>query len=398
MKLLGQNRFEMKRALLELLLVIIASVTVTATFAQGGDPPLRVNWYATVKPWREGSLERAMGQSASATTLPLAAYNVTSTRDGNNYSGVIVGRNPLFHGARTTLIPVFIVPLKIVMADSGHAFDPTAVDPFGCLPSGTTALSLSQASPIFQAPPNDWTMNNTDVGAGQYNDVFQRAEFFDNVAITRNRYHTALTVGTLSEQAVEVPVGVGRTIDAQQFGGCGALAEVDVNSLDSYLTGTLIPALAGQGVGPTNFPFFLLYNVVMTDDGNCCILGYHGATGSPLQTYSPTDFDSTGLFTGVGNTSVFAHEVGEWLNDPTGNNPTPAWGHTGQVSGCQSNFEVGDPLSGTDFPPVTMPNGFTYRLQELAFFSWFYGAPSIGAGEKFSDNGTFSQDAGAPCT
>jgi hypothetical protein len=43
----------------------------------------------------------------------------------------------------------------------------------------------------------------------------------------------------------------------------------------------------------------------------------------------------------------------------------------GQVLGCQSNLEVGDPLSGTDAPPIVMPNHFTYHLQELAFFSWF---------------------------
>jgi hypothetical protein len=63
-----------------------------------------------------------------------------------------------------------------------------------------------------------------------------------------------------------------------------------------------------------------------------------------------------------------AHEIGEWMNDPFGNNPTPLWGHTGQVSGCQNNLEVGDPLTGTIVPPVVMPNGFTYHLQELAFF------------------------------
>ena len=33
-------------------------------------------------------------------------------------------------------------------------------------------------------------------------------------------------------------------------------------------------------------------------------------------------------------------------------NPTPKWGHIGQVSGCQSNLEVGDPLSGTNAPAV----------------------------------------------
>ena len=34
-------------------------------------------------------------------------------------------------------------------------------------------------------------------------------------------------------------------------------------------------------------------------------------------------------------------------------------------------------------------NGLTYRLQELAFFSWFFGGPSLGTGGKYSSNGTF---------
>jgi hypothetical protein len=109
------------------------------------------------------------------------------------------------------------------------------------------------------------------------------------------------------------------------------------------------------------------------------VLGFHGAksygVSRPTQTFSPLDFDTTGLFgPSVTDTSIMAHEVGEWQDDPFGNNPTPAWGHTGQVAGCQNNLEVGDPLTGTNIAPVTMPNGFTYHLQELAFFSWFYGA------------------------
>jgi hypothetical protein len=92
-----------------------------------------------------------------------------------------------------------------------------------------------------------------------------------------------------------------------------------------------------------------------------------------------------------------SYEVAEWMDDPLGTNPTPAWGHVRQVGGCQNNLEVGDRLSGTDIPTVTMPNGFTYHLQELAFFSWFYGPPSIGSGGLFSDNGTFKTDAGPVC-
>ena len=64
------------------------------------------------------------------------------------------------------------------------------------------------------------------------------------------------------------------------------------------------------------------------------------------------------------------------MDDPFRINPTPLWGNIGQVQGaCQGNLEVGEPLTGTDVPDVTMPNGYTYHLQELAFFSWFFGAP-----------------------
>ena len=97
------------------------------------------------------------------------------------------------------------------------------------------------------------------------------------------------------------------------------------------------------------------------------------------------------------DTAGGSHEIGEWMDDPFTVNEVPPWGHIGQQPGCQINLEVGDPRSGTDRPPVVMPNGFTYHLQELAFFSWFFGKPSIGIHGWFSDNGTFLKDAGPPC-
>jgi hypothetical protein len=36
-------------------------------------------------------------------------------------------------------------------------------------------------------------------------------------------------------------------------------------------------------------------------------------------------------------------------------------------------------------------------MQELAFFSWFYGAPSVGVNGWFSNNDTFTHDAGPVC-
>lgn len=148
-------------------------------------------------------------------------------------------------------------------------------------------------------------------------------------------------------------------------------------------------------------PMFLLSNVVMgssaTDYFTCCTIGYHGATGLPIQTYLVGDFDSSTFFVEPIDVLYWSHEVAEWMNDPFVNNPVPAWGHVGQQPGCQTNLEVGDPLSGTQFPAVTMNNGFTYHPQELAFFSWFFGAPSVGVNGWFSDNGTFLTDAGPVC-
>ena len=66
--------------------------------------------------------------------------------------------------------------------------------------------------------------------------------------------------------------------------------------------------------------------------------------------------------------------------------------------GIPKGVEVGDPLSGTLMPAVTM-NGKAYLMQELGFFSWYFNSaadPSVGAGGVFSSNGTF-RGASKPC-
>jgi hypothetical protein len=106
-------------------------------------------------------------------------------------------------------------------------------------------------------------------------------------------------------------------------------------------------------------------------------------------------YDNTGDFSGSGDISALSHEVSEWMNDPSTANPTKPWGNIGQVSGCQSNLETGDPLSGTVITDSL--NGKTYHPQELAFFSWFYHqSPSIGANGWYSSGGSFTTSA-APC-
>lgn len=361
-------------------------------------------------------------------TLPLWTFNIKGSRDGDHHIGAIVGHDP-FRNPGTDQVPTYIVPLVIRTHMVATAYDPTTgyystapgvttIDPtendHACLTRpNNNPIRLVQQSPIFS--PAHFVFGGTDVGTTQYVDAFQRANFWQALGGNADEYHVLLApVITLPPVFIDVPATAGLALTdpnlfqaAYGFSYCAPFLLVDINWFDSYLTGTVIPSLAKAGVGPTNLPFFTTYNAAwpvgdVTFIGNCCAVGYHGATGVPLvdQSYGVADFDTTGWFLGPPqglNTEVQSHEIAEWMNDPFVSNETAPWGGSGQVSGCQANLEVGDPLTGSDVAPVTMPNGFTYNLQELAFFSWFFGAPSVGANGWYSNNDTFTTDAGGIC-
>lgn len=384
-----------RRPSVSFLICGLLCVCAPALFAQKtktiGKPEERKIIYIVPPRRTPAELATIRNQSASGSTIALWNYNFRAY-DGNIYSGEMVGRNPLFHGHRMTTIPTYVIPVIFTFDDTGEVFDPTTPD--GCLfDNSNNSISVDTAvlnSPIFQN--SDFVMNGVDVGSTQYLDAFERANFWVGAAGTP--YHTVFstTPTVLAPINVEVSLANGFT----NFGVCRDIGEMDQAWWDNLLQTTIIPSLAAQGVGPTSFPQFIFDSVAMTIQGNCCALGYHGnmLNGGVFQTYSANDFDTSGAF-GGDNTSTMSHEVAEWMDDPAGSNAVPAWGAEGQVTAgnCQNNLEVGDPLS-PGFSTPTNPfsvtlNNFTYTLQELAFFSWFYGGSSLGAGGKYSDNGTF---------
>ncbi len=358
-----------------------------------------------------GASSAAELAAAAVSSVPLWNYTQIASRDRKTYKGMMVGRSPFFHGARTTNINAILVPVKITFKSGGMVFDPDQTDAT-CLPNGTvTATSLTQGSPILMRA--NFRMNGVDEEDTQYFDAFQRANFFDAVNPTGDSYHTLLNLTDTVSATVSIAASSGKVFSADSLGSCAPVGVMNVNTFQNIVEKTLIPGLAAQGVGPTNVPIFLLYNVVMSEGPpkgnpptNCCILGYHSAVqkSSRIQLYAVADYDSSQAFEGSPpsglNSAILSHEIAELHDDPLGTNATPAWGNgVGQLPPgvCQKNLEVADPLSGTFLPEVTMPNGITYDLQELAFYSWFFGAPSIGAGGLFSDNGSFTTDAGAIC-
>jgi hypothetical protein len=334
---------------------------------------------------------QARASALAGTTVP--EYTASVKVGTKNFTYTIVGKNPAIKVTNaSTTVNAEIVPL--IMKFAGHTWDPTKVD--SC-DTGASALSRTQKSPVIV--PQAWKFGSTSIGTGQYIDAFQRAEFwkFAKPGGINPTFGVTLSAKTLTAVTINVPLAQAAT--AAIGCGNGLLGAANINWLDPFLQNTVIPSLKSQGVLTTTFPIFLLHNFVeyIGTVGQCCVLGYHNTfnTSAGAQTYGLAMYDNSGAFTGSSDISALSHEVGEWQNDPDTINPTPSWGNIGQVSGCQANLEVGDPLSGTTFADTL--NGFTYHPQELAFFSWFYHqSPSLGVNGWFSNKGTFRTFA-APC-
>jgi hypothetical protein len=335
-------------------------------------------------------------QSQSLATAAFTHFTSTVTTGGITYTYTMAGKNPAKPVTNAaSSIGSFVIPTVIQFQGTSDVWDPTVVD--SC-DAGASALTRTVKSPIFVKEA--WNWGGTSIGTGQVTDAFQRAEFwsFANPSGVNPTYAVNLGKKVLTKLTITVPLADAAAANISC--GNGLLGAVNFNWLDPFLQQTVIPSLASAGVSPKKLPIFLLHNVVSYQGttSNCCILGYHNAynTSTGVQTYAVAMYDNSSAFSGSHDISALSHEIGEWMDDPYVNNPTPAWGHIGQVSGCQGNLEVGDPLSGTTFANTI--NGFTYHPQELAFFSWFYHQnPSLGVNGWYSDQGTFTTFA-ANCT
>ena len=335
----------------------------------------------------------AQARASARAGTTVHEYTATVKVGTKSFKYTIVGKNPAIQVASpSTTVTAEIVPL-IMKFTNGDTWDPTKAD--SCDP-GASALSRTQKSPIVVAQAHSF--GGTSIGNVQVTNAFQRAEFWKYAAPSgiNPTFGVKLAFKTLAPVTIHVPAAQSTAFSI----GCGngLLGAANINWLDPFLQNTVIPSLASQGVGTTTFPVFLLHNFVeyIGNSSQCCVLGYHNiySVAAGAQTYGLAMYDNSGAFLGSSDISALSHEVGEWQNDPNTANPTPAWGHTGQVSGCQNNLEVGDPLSGTTFNDAL--NGFTYHPQELAFFSWFYHQkPSLGVNGWYSDQDTFTTPAAA---
>ena len=303
--------------------------------------------------------------------VALPQWNGSFVYKGTTYTYHMVGTAPSSN--TSTTIQTYIIPLKVVITNKKGTKVP--YNPSHVLSNGNSVTQNTVLSPIFDSTTT-YTQGGTDVGTTQYEDAFQRANFWGTVS-SHTGYHVLLGGPTvLPTQTINVPTGHGSIATA--FGVKAGL--VDINYFDAQIQ-TIMTRLTQ--IQPNTLPIFLTYDVYLTESApptlnSCCIGGYHSATGT--QAYSMATYvDAVGAFSQ--NVSALSHEVGEWMDDPL-------VGGENQVQ-C-GILEVGDPLEGTanygGFPYVL--HGFTYDLQDLVFLTYF-GAPtttSLHGWLSFQDN------------
>lgn len=289
----------------------------------------------------------------------LPTWNGSFTYAGTKYTYYMAGAAP--STGKSTTVKTFIIPVKVSIP--GCTTDPT-VDKQG----SKTVQNLTVNSPIFKNMK--YTLGGVVVGTTQFEDAFQRANFWNTVK-NHTGYHVLLSATpTILPKMTLTPGANGGC--GHDFGPLNGL--MDINYFDQQANNYIA---AHSQIVPDSLPIFMTDNLYLTS-GGCCIGGYHSATGA--QAYSHFTYITTpGVFSQ--DTAALSHEVGEWMDDPLFK------GYNNVACGI---LEVGDPEEGFsnygDFPYKF--NGFTYHLQDLTFLEYF-GAPnttSIKGWETFHDN------------
>jgi hypothetical protein len=343
----------------------------------------------TAFPLKGVSSKTLQDEAAMGATIPFWTGTTLSPFDGNAYIYSIVGKNPMFSNTTTKLMYVPIV--LVIKYPDGTVLDPTKPGCYDTVPVEDR---------FFQGPnfvPTDLVSNGINVGKTQLGDGFQRAEFWK--ILQGPNYHTILASASAAASAIVVHVNAPFSARTEAGVCPGSNHRIGLLSLLWYRYE--IQKIAEKYATTSQVPLIVTYNALLTvltaPNGGCCYLGYHEAfqrSSGGTQVLATGTYNDKLIFPKpIEDIDVMTHEIGEVLNDPFGNNPTPAWGHVGQVTGCQSNLEVGDPLTGTAF--TLYYNHFIYHPQELAFFSWFYRTPSTGTGNLYSFEGTFKTPQGS---
>jgi hypothetical protein len=371
-----------------------AAATTTARLSPS---PVRPSQFKLVPPQLPG--HRSLGSSSSSLAAAAGPVGQTVpysiiTRNypaGNPYQDDVVGGDPTLAGTGTTTLVTPIIPLQIAISGGSTVSD--ASTPMSDCGKSISATTATQDSPLFQNVTPDPENNMT-----QLIDAYERGNFNQETkpsGISPN-YHLLFSPFIGSPVTVTVPAA---DIAKYTPPGCGHFYGIDETWWMSNFPSVVANLVNGGTITGHQMPLFVMYNAGLCNGALNCgstgvVGGYHNYLNTSTTCYPPTcalpprpvsevygvyDYDISGGLPSQ-DTAIMSHEVGEAINDPYITNPVPTWGHIGQQPGCQSNLEVGDPLSagGIGSPSLVQDTymlnsvSYTFHVQDLAYHSWFF--------------------------
>src|SRR5262249_25315627 len=218
---------------------------------------------------------------------------------------------------QTTVIPTVVIPYRVVFPNQ------TIFDASTDLVDGVTPVNGVVNSPIFKAVP--WSAGPTASGTTQLGDAMMRANFWSTHSDQGSGYHvvlsTPLVVPTVT---IVVPADKG-------FLAADSVSGAPFGYVDNrWLRDTMAQVTIALGIKPDTLPIHLFSTVAATSV-DFFSLGFHdawdlsGITGvAGVQTFVQAGyFSATSQFARNPNVSIVAHELAEWLNDPTADNLVP---------------------------------------------------------------------------
>src|SRR5579872_3966944 len=141
---------------------------------------------------------------------------------------VIVGTDPSKTNTTTT-IPVGIIPIKMVYNNGQNVFDPNTK----YSPGNLTATQMVAQSLIFQSLV-DYNQGGTDLGKTQYEDAYERGNFWGYGVDSNTNYHLVFAKPVIApDQTLNVPASEGSVISNPWSGIPTGTA--DINWFDAQL-------------------------------------------------------------------------------------------------------------------------------------------------------------------
>lgn len=290
--------------------------------------------------------EGKTAHAPAASSQTLTYWSGTIEHEGYTFPFTMLGTDPN-QGPATTVIQVYVVPVKIVLPE-GSVWDPATVS----VTNRKNAIDGTIKSPIFGK--TTWMSGGVNLGHTQYTDAFQRGSFWRDLGDDERDYHVLFRPVVQPEVEWDVPANLGAQTPGA-FNG-GNLADIDILWFDAqqnaYIANSALPADV--------LPFFLTYNTCEgLFDGielSGCFAGAYHSTTLTNQPYLNAPWEGF-----VPDVLILSHELGETLGDPFTNNQSPCFFDT--------NMEVGDPVE--SFQMSVPFAGRTYTVEDLVFFDWF---------------------------